>query len=442
MKVHLIGIGGIGMSALAHLSKDKNFVVTGSDIKKSQITSELEERGVQIDYSQSGRLIDQDTVCVFTTAVKDDNPDLLRAKLLSCKILHRSEFLNLLMAGKKTIMISGAHGKTTTTALLVDVFKQANLNPSYAVGGVLAKDRFASFTDGDYFIYEGDESDGSFLIGNPISAIFTNIDKEHLDYWKNFDHLLDAFKKAIDKVQDPNKVFVSYEDPYLKTLRKDIQLLGFDPSCKLYAQNIKITLSCTTFDVYHQKDFLGHFELGLFGEHYVKNALCVIALSLEFNIDLKEIQEAFRKFRGVKRRFEVLGKIESTALVDDYAHHPTEIKAVLAVVKKMVPQSRTLVVFQPHRFSRFEELLDEFIHVLSQDFTLLSLPVYAASEKPIDGVYEKFIAKVKPKKLIVCQLDQVVGLIENQLSNYDFVITLGAGNVTDIGRQILLNKVL
>lgn len=442
MKVHFIGIGGIGMSALAHLAKDKNFQVSGSDIKKSTITKDLEKKGVKIAYVQEGDFIESDTVCVFSTAVSKENGDLKKAQALNCKILHRSDFLHEMMEGKKPIMVTGAHGKTTTTALLVEVFKQAKLNPSYTVGGVLAHGDFAKYTTGDYFIYEGDESDGSFLKGNPISAIFTNIDQEHLDYWKSFENLLEAFNQAIQKIENPKKVFVSYEDPFLKNFRKDVQIVGLHPNLHLYAKNIIIGPQATSFDVFSSDGFLAHFEMKLFGEHYVKNALCVIALALEFKIAISDIQKGFLNFQGVARRFEILGYCDSTLFVDDYAHHPTEIKAVLEVVKKMASIDRILVVFQPHRFSRFHELLEDFAQVLSDQFTLMSLPVYAASEKPIEGVYEKFVEKVKPKNLIVCNLEDAEELICKKLSNYDFVITIGAGNVTDVGRKILLNKVL
>jgi UDP-N-acetylmuramate--alanine ligase len=436
MKVHFIGIGGIGMSALALLALKRGDQVSGSDLRESPITVTLEKLGAKIGYGQQGSSVDQEAVVVVSTAIDRNNSEYVACQKQGLKIYHRSEFLSLMMKNKKPIMVSGAHGKTTTTALLVHIFKTAGLKPSYAIGGQVPEYPHADFDEGEHFIFEGDESDGSFLKANPVAAIFTNIDQEHLDYWKTFEQLIQGFKEAILKIEDPKKVFLSSDDRYLKQMREEAIYFGFEQKAKLSANSIVFTKEGMQFNLVEDQETFA-CQLSLFGEHNIKNALGCYGVARAFGIPKETILTAFQTFLGVKRRFEMIGKVQSTTFVDDYAHHPVEIAAVLKVLKEISPLEKILVVFQPHRYSRFSSLLDEFIQTLSQPLSLLVLPVYAANEKQIDGLMEKFLTKVRSREVFFVEFGEVESFLTANYQKYDWVITLGAGNVTSIGRNFL-----
>lgn len=432
MKIHFIGIGGIGMSALALLAIQKGHQVSGSDISQSSICRGLEDKGATIFYSHSEANIQEKMMVVISTAIDSNNIELLKAKNLHCSILHRSDFLKELMQGKTQIMISGAHGKTTTTALLVHVFKTAGLNPSYAIGGLVSDADHAEYYDSEYFIFEGDESDGSFLNHEAKYAIFTNIDQEHLDYWGNFENLLSGFKKAIQSIQDPTHVMIYSEDEYLNPLASKCAKYGTMPTDQLVAEDIHFTASGMRFTLEGEI-----FNLSLYGKHNVMNALGCYGIARKCGISLEMIKKAFSTFKGVKRRFEFLGTFENTRFVDDYAHHPVEIQAVLDVIKQIADIKRVLIIFEPHRYSRFQALKDDFAKVLSQASDLIVLPIYSANQMPITGLLESFCSQVSSERLYQLDQKKVLEFLTNHYKNYDWVFTLGAGNVTNIGRNFL-----
>lgn len=432
MNIHFIGIGGIGMSALALLAKEKGYHVQGSDLKKTPLTLQLESLGIMVYDHHRKEHIDSKMMVVISSAIKKDNEELLAAKGLNCKIMHRSDFLKSLMKDKIQIMITGAHGKTTTTALLVHLFQLANKNPSFAIGGLLTDQDHAKLTDGEHFIFEGDESDGSFLNASPLLGIFTNIDKEHLDYWKTFPALLEGYKKAIENIDNPKNVFYCSQDPQLAELAQKGSSFGFLESDSIQARNVHFTPKGMRFLINDQE-----YDLALYGEHNVLNALACFAVARSCGIPTSIIQKGFKTFKGVKRRFEVIGKIESTTFVDDYAHHPAEIDAVLKVLIQLTPLSKVLVIFEPHKYTRFQELLDDFIAVLSIPIDLVVLPIYSAHQTAIHGLMEEFQKRVKPRNFFTQNHQSIEGFLFQRFQNYDWVITLGAGNVTDVGRSFL-----
>ncbi len=436
MRVHFIGIGGIGMSGLALIALQKNYEVSGSDLKQSKITEKLMQAGAKLFFSHDEKNISADMVIVVTTAIKKENPEYQAALKIGCKIVHRSDFLLQMMEGKKQIMVSGAHGKTTTTALLAHIFKKAGLNPSYAVGGLIPNQPHAFLDQGDYFIFEGDESDGSFLNTNPIAVVLTNIDQEHLDYWKTFEELFLGFKRVIEKVGNHSFVFYSYEDPYLSEMASGSTSYGLSPNAEFKADNISFSKEGMEFDIVTNQERIAA-KIPLFGLHNVKNALGCFALASFFGISSDAIVESMKTFKGVGRRFEILGKMGNTVFVDDYAHHPVEMGAVFSVLENISDLKRVLVVFQPHRYSRLQDLLKEFVRSLSKPFDVVALPVYSAGEDEIPLLYENFLDAVRPNQLIRLELNQVSDYLDQNYQKYDWVITIGAGNVTDVGRNFL-----
>lgn len=432
MKLHFIGIGGIGMSGLALMALQKGYEVSGSDSKESEILTELKNKGAKISSFHDESLITNEMQIVISTAILDNNPELKKAKNLGCKIFHRSDYLLKIMEEKKSIMVSGAHGKTTTTALLAHVFSKAGLNPSYAIGGIVPNGVHAKLDQGEFFIFEGDESDGSFLNANPTAAIFTNIDEEHLDYWKSFDNLLAGFQKAIKKIENPQHVFVSFEDPHLKKIATKSVSYGINESADLSACAIRYEKNGTYFFIKGQKQ---EYFIPLYGEHNVKNALAVIGVAQHFGISCEKIKKAFSTFPGVKRRFEKVGECQNTVFIDDYAHHPIEINALIQVLEKLTDLKKICLIFQPHRYKRFQALKEDFAKVLSKSFHLIALPVYGAGEEKIEGLYEDFLKKVKPEKLTSLSKEQIQNWLEIHSVDFEMVITVGAGDVTEISRN-------
>ncbi len=436
-RVHFIGIGGIGMSALAAIALQKGMQVSGSDLHSTSITESLKEKGVKIKIGHEKNQIQSDQIVVYSSAIRPDNPEWIQAKELGVPLYHRSDFLAFCMKGKKKIMVTGAHGKTTTTALLVHIFYEAGIRSSYLIGGTIP-DRFHGYlTDSDWFIFEGDESDGSFLKADPDFAIFTNIDHEHLDYWKTFDQLLEGYQQALQKSKDRSRVWVCQDDPHLSSLnQKRFSSYGFNQQATVFAHSIQFIQEGMRFQIADEESE-ETIQLPLYGEHHVKNATACFALAKQYGIPLEVIKRALATFKGVSRRFEKIGTIKGTIFVDDYAHHPAEIDCLTAVLEKLTQLSKVLIVFQPHRFSRLKSLKSEFIRSLSKPFDLIALPIYAASEEVDLKWYQQFLEELNPRSLIPLEREEALNWIKNNYFHYDYVVTVGAGDVTEINRQLM-----
>lgn len=442
---HLIGIGGIGMSGIAHLLLHSGIKVSGSDLKENPITLELQSLGAQIFLGHNEQNIKNPTTVVYSSAIKEDNPEIVEARKKGIPIIKRAQALAELMKDKTVITVTGSHGKTTTTSLVSYLLLEAGLSPNVAIGGILRNiDNNAYFGNGKFFVAEADESDGSFLYYQPQYSIITNIDREHLDYYKDFQKELDAFREFIHRTEKGGCLFCCDDDVNLKNILKGCKnrhvLFGLKETADIYPKNIQLNGLSSEFDCFFKDKFIGRFNLALGGMHNVSNALSVIALGLELGIDKEIIKKALAGYRGAKRRLETKFDERGITVIDDYAHHPTEIKATLLAAKDL-KKDRVIAVFQPHRYTRTQLLLDEFGASFDAADYVIITDIYAASEPPIEGVSGRNICeRIKrrspektvhflPKQEIV---EHILGIIKPN----DLVIILGAGDIVKTGDEL------
>ncbi len=443
---HLIGIGGIGMSGIAQLLLRRGIKVTGSDIKESRITQELKNQGAQIFIGHNPSNIKGASLIVYSSAIKEDNPEIIEARKAGIPLLKRAQALAKLMEDKTVITVAGSHGKTTTTSLASYLLLEAGLFPTVAIGGILRNiNTNACLGRGEFFVAEADESDGSFLYYRPKYSIITNIDREHLDYYKEFRNELDAFREFLNKTEKDGCVFCCADDINLKSLIKDYKnryvLFGLTDSADVYPRNIVMKGLSSEFDCFCKNKFIDRFHLALGGEHNISNALSVIALGLELGIDLKFIKKTLRHYKGAKRRLEVKFDKNGFLLIDDYAHHPTEIAASLKAVRNL-KQNRLIAVFQPHRYSRTKLLLDEFGKSFALADYVVITDIYPAAEPPIEGINGRAIFnKIKEctpdKEAIFLPKEEIVEHILETVRPNDTVIMLGAGDIVKICDELV-----
>jgi UDP-N-acetylmuramate--alanine ligase len=442
---HLIGIGGIGMSGIAQLLLGCGIKVSGSDLKESPITQELKNLGAQIFVGHNQQNIKGADLIIYSSAIKQDNPEIIEAKSLRIPLIKRAQALAQLMQDKTVITVTGSHGKTTTTSLVSYLLLEANLFPTVAIGGILKNiDTNACLGNGKFFVAEADESDGSFLYYRPRYSIITNIDREHLDYYQDFDKELQAFREFLNRTQNCGCVFCCNDDPNLKQMLKDYKskyiLFGLSNKADIYPKNIKLSGLNSQFDCYCKDKFIGRFDLALAGKHNISNALSVIALGLELSIDLKFIKNTLANYKGAKRRLEVKFNQGGIMLIDDYAHHPTEIRATLLALKNL-KAGRIIAIFQPHRYTRTKLLLDEFGKSFdSADYVIIT-DIYPASEQPIEGIDAALVCNeirkhYPAKEVKYLPKDQIIGHILEIIKTKDALITLGAGDIVKISDEL------
>lgn len=434
---HFIGIGGVGMSALAHILLDKGYLVSGSDLSTSDATKALLIRGATIFSQHKSDQVKKGQIVVYSTALGENNPEMLEAKRCQCTILHRSELLEKLLKEKKALIVAGAHGKTTTTALLSHVLTRAQLDPSYVIGG-FCQDFPANGKagNGEYFVAEGDESDGSFLRSTPYGAIITNIDFDHLDYWKSKESLLEGYHQFISKIVDSDFFFYSSDDPY--SFAKGSSF-GFSKGADFQIVDVRMHNHLMRFTIKHKKHLFRDIDLQIWGRHNVLNALGVFAFCFRLGIDVTTIREAFMTFRGVKRRLEYKGSLGSISLLDDYAHHPKEIQACMDAVQEMYPDRRIVTIFQPHRYSRSKDFLVEFIDTLKKVENLIVTDIYAAGEDSSKGITTKEFCSAleEQKKFYYVKRDALSCFITDYLQENDVLLTVGAGDITKLSQELL-----
>ncbi len=438
---HFIGIGGIGMSGIAQLLIKSGFMVSGSDLKESRITYELKRLGAKIFIGHNASNITQQDVVVYSSAIKEDNLEICQAKILGIPLMQRAQALASLMQAKTAITVAGSHGKTTTTSLISCMLMQAGLCPSVVIGGILNNIQTnACLGSGQFFVAEADESDGSFLNYNPQYSIITNIDHEHLDYYHNFSNELNAFELFIKRTQPGGCVFACFDDLHLLNIMRDYKgkhvFFGLDSAADIYAKNIIFNGLLSDFDCYFKNKFISRFHLALGGRHNISNALAVISLGLELGVDLKHMLSSLSQYKGAGRRLEIKFQSDKYLVIDDYAHHPSEIKATLAAVANLKVK-RKIAVFQPHRYTRTQLLLNDFAKSFTQIDYLIITDIYAASEQPIEGVNAqgllKKIKEIDPAKTVLYlpKEDILVHLL-GMIRKGDLVITLGAGDIVRI----------
>ena len=438
-KVHFVGIGGIGMSGIAELLINLGFEVTGSDMKTTDITKNLQKHGAVIHEGHKPGNVNDSDVLVYSSAVQADNPELKRAKKKLIPIIRRAEMLGELLKLKQTsVAISGTHGKTTTTSMMGSVLTEAGMDPTLVVGGVVKSlDVNALLGQGDVIVVEADEFDKSFLQLTPTYAIITNIDSDHMDCYDSEQDLLNAFAQYANATPFYGAVVACVDEPMVKRILPDISrpviTYGFSGDAEFQADSRVYREVRSTFVAKHREEELGEVELIVPGAHNIKNALAVIALGMEMEIDFDTISNGLKHFSGVKRRFEIKGVFDDVMIVDDYAHHPTEVSATLRAIKNGWDR-RLVTVFQPHLYSRTQNFYEDFARSFLISDVLIVTDVYPAREEPLAGVTGELITNmaksmghenvywVEDKKRLIAAMKALV-------EPGDLVITMGAGDI-------------
>ena len=450
--IHFIGIGGIGMSGLAQIMKVMGFKIQGSDLNKNKNTENCKKIGIRIFLNQSKKNLSKATIVVKSSAITQKNIEIISAKKKKIPIFERAEMLANIVSLKKNIIITGSHGKTTTTSLIAKILSTAKLDPTIINGGVInSLNSNAKFGKGEWAVLEADESDGSFL-KLPINySVVTNIDNEHLDFYKNFKNLKDSFIKFINKTPPIGKAIVCIDNTNVKkvlreVMTKNILTYGFDKIADYQIVKTKYRPENTQFDIKiknnnFKKTQIKNIILNLIGKHNVLNATAGIAICLNLGVDIKTIKKALKFFSGVQRRLTKIFVRNNIEFYDDYAHHPTEIKSVLEGLKKVSEKRKIISVFQPHRFSRIKNLKKEFSSSFLLSDLVILCPVYAAGEK-VDKKYNQHnFAKLisKNSKVQVINIKNEIDLkkyLNKNLINNEIVVGMGAGSISSWMRNL------
>ncbi|HSU29995.1 MAG TPA: UDP-N-acetylmuramate--L-alanine ligase [Bryobacteraceae bacterium] len=445
--VHFVGIGGIGMSGIAEVLLSLGYQVSGSDVKLSPITERLSKLGATILLGHEATNVEGAKAIVVTSALDPSNPEVAEARRLQIPVIPRGELLAELMRLKFGIAIAGSHGKTTTTSMVASILNAGNLDPTVVVGGRVAAMGGSNARVGksSILVVESDESDGSFLKLAPILAVVTNIDREHLDHYASIEEIQTAFTDFVNKVPFYGAAVVCMEDDNVQQIFPQIRrrtiTYGRSAQVDLEIQEVDLSAAGSRFVVRHRSGDLGSFELHVPGIHNVLNATAAIGVGLEMDVPVAQIREGLASFTGVDRRFSVRGVERGVTVVDDYGHHPTEVKATLAAAK-LSPYRQIHVLFQPHRFSRTKHLLEEFGTAFHQADTLYLLDIYAASEPRIEGVStEALIEKIRSyghrSAHYARSMEEGIQAIAANAEPGDLIITLGAGSVSQAAEKIL-----
>ena len=448
VKIHFVGIGGIGMSGIAELLLNLGYGVSGSDLKESDITRRLSGLGGAISFGhQAGNVAADVDVVVTSSAVKRTNPEVVTARERQIPVIPRAEMLAELMRLKEGVAIAGSHGKTTTTSLIATVVAHAGLDPTAVVGGKLnALGSNAKLGNGQLMVVEADESDGSFLRLSPTIAVITNIDAEHLDHYGTVEALQQAFVDFADRVPFYGLAVLCLDHPVVQhlipRLTKRSTTYGLSPQADWRADHVRHAAFSSTFVVSHKGERQGEVTLRMVGVHNVLNALATCAVAHELEIPFTVTAEALGGFAGVQRRFTVRGEARGVTVVDDYGHHPAEIKATLAGARASFPDRRIVCAFQPHRYTRTRDLLGDFATAFNDADVLVLSEIYAAGEDPIAGtsgarLHEAVRACGHRDATFVAERSELAARLREKVRDGDLVLTLGAGDITHAGEELL-----
>ncbi|MEM6791229.1 MAG: UDP-N-acetylmuramate--L-alanine ligase [Myxococcota bacterium] len=442
--IHFVGVGGVGMSGLAEILQQLEFQVSGSDLRDGSNTARLASIGVRTDIGHRPENVHGADVVVRSTAIVDDNPELLQARELGIPVIGRAEMLAELMRIKYGVAIAGSHGKTTTTSLVATILRAAGLDPTVTVGGKMQSlGSNARLGGGDLLVAEADESDGTFLRLNPTIAVVTNIDPEHLDYWGSHEHLMDAFVEFCERVPFYGLNVLCLDHPHVQHILPRLTgrhvTYGVSRQADYSVRGVHYRGLETVFNAYRRGEPLGGFTLKMPGAHNVLNCLAAIAVADELAVPRDVTKEALATFDGVGRRFSVVGEAAGVQLIDDYAHHPAEIEATLEAARHAFPadEHRVIAVFQPHRYTRTRDLFDDFVTAFNHTDILFVTDVYPAGEEPLSGADAEHLVRA-----IVEHGHQRVELardkttlperLERTVRPGDVVVTLGAGNINQV----------
>ena len=441
---HFIGIGGIGMSGIAEILLSMGMKVSGSDLRRSSVTDRLARLGATIYEGHNAANIAGATVVVTSSAVAPTNPEVVEARVHKIQVIQRAEMLAELMRLKYGIAIAGMHGKTTTTSMVASVLGAGGLDPTVVVGGrVDALGSNARLGASQFLVAEADESDRSFLKLSPILAIVTNLDREHMDTYRDMPDVEQAFLTFMDKVPFYGSVTACLDNPQLASIlpraHRRVFTYGIAPESDYRLELLEPAPDCfSCFQVHTKRGALGPFSLHVPGRHNVLNATAAVAVAHQLEISPEKIAEGLERFRGVDRRFQQRGQARGITVVDDYGHHPTEIRATLAAAREF-NRGRLHIVFQPHRYTRTRDLLDEFGAAFGDADTVVVLPIYAASEEPLHGITAELLAeRIKgPRVHYASDFPSAVTAVTSAAREGDLIMTLGAGSVSQLAPQIL-----
>ena len=447
--IHLVGIGGIGMSGIAELLLNLGYFISGSDLRKTGVTEHLTDLGGKIFLGHGPQNVDGADVVVFSSAVKGDNPEIVEARERSIPVIPRAEMLAELMRLKFGIAVAGSHGKTTTTSMIASILTKGGFDPTVVIGGRLNiwGGSNARLGRSDFLVAEADESDGSFLALSPSIAVISNIDHEHIDFYRSMNNLRKTFVDFINKIPFYGRAILCVDDKEVQglipKLTKSYLTYGLlNPQSDIRASVISKGGLNTTFDVTFKNRLVGKVTISIPGEHNILNALAAVGVGLELDIDFKYIREGLKDLGGLKRRFEIKDERDGILFLDDYGHHPTEIIATLSAAKECWPDRRLVVVFQPHRFTRTRDLYDKFVVSFNQADFLIITPLYGAGEEPIPGVDSRVLYQgIKNhghRAVTFCDsIEDSISLLLNQIRPGDLVLTLGAGDIHIVGEELL-----
>jgi len=445
--IHFIGIGGIGMSGIAEVLINMGYKVSGSDIKSSKIIKRLDGLGAEISIGHKKNNVKGKDVVVFSSIIRDNNPEIVKARELGLPVIPRAEMLAELMRLKYGVIVSGSHGKTTTTSLISSVLSYGGFDPTVVVGGKLRTlGTNAYLGKGEFMVVEADESDGSFLKLSPTIAVVTNIDNEHMDFYKSDKELDKAFKDFANKIPFYGLAVVCADDKRALSVLNDYDRRFVTYSIKersdFMARDIRVSSLKTTYTLVYKGKPQGEVQIQLPGKHNALNSLVSFAVGFELGLSFEEVKRGLEIFAGIERRIQVKDIVNGITIIDDYGHHPKEIIVTLDALKSSFSPKNLVVIFQPHRYSRTLNLYDEFIDVLRNIHRLYLVDIYAAGEEAIKGISSKILASTlkdisvgdvryyKDNKKLVEHLVRILG-------PGDVVITLGAGNVWMLGEQLL-----
>jgi UDP-N-acetylmuramate--alanine ligase len=447
-RIHLVGIGGIGMSGIAEVLLTLGYSVSGSDVRPSTITERLQNLGATIHEGHKASNVEGAHVVVTSSAVKQDNPEVVEAHRQKIPVIPRAEMLAELMRLKCGIAVAGAHGKTTTTSIVASILAAAHLDPTFVIGGrVNQAGTTARLGKGEYFVVEADESDRSFLMFSPVVAVVTTIDREHLDQYSSLDDIQDAFLQFVNRVPFYGAAILCLDEPNVQAIipsvKRPIITYGTSSQADLVISEVKLEGLTSEFRLTYRGEDLGLFRLGNPpGIHNVRNAAAAAAVGLYLNVPADLIREGLARFAGVGRRFDIKGVVNDVTVIDDYGHHPAEIRATLEAARGC-KFNRLFVIFQPHRFSRTQHLWDEFCRAFNQADVLALIDIYAASEAPIPGITSAALADAireagHKNVQYFSSMQQGIEFLLKQARAGDAILTIGAGNISRASSELVL----
>ncbi|WP_084577653.1 UDP-N-acetylmuramate--L-alanine ligase [Sporomusa malonica] len=446
-KIHFIGIGGSGMSAIAKVLLDLGYAVSGSDAQRSAVTAKLEQAGATVYLGHNYENIGDSQAVVVSTAIPEINPEVKAARDKEIPVYHRADVLAFLMSKRQGIAVAGAHGKTTTTSMIALMLEKSGIDPTIIIGGELESiGGSAKLGHGPFLVAEADESDGSFLKLSPHIAVVTNIENDHMDYYKTMDNILRTFDDFLHKIDPADGLAVlCFDNAYVRNMAPKLERryvsYALEHDADYIARNIKSDGPVTIFDVYNRDEFLGTARISVPGMHNVANALASVAVGLEVGLSFSQIAEGLSQFQGAKRRFQSKGRVNGVWVVDDYAHHPTEITTTLLGARQTEPK-RLICVFQPHRYTRTQFLRQEFGSAFAPADMLILTDVYSAGEQPIPGISGETLKdeverQTNQRVTYIPDKDKIARYLAEIVEPGDLVMTMGAGNIYLSGEELV-----